>query len=144
MFSMKDFAEILGVEMEEEFQLCDNGGTYAYVYRITKYGFEYLRENKWVRCQFDVNDLIGKSVKKLPWKPRNGDKYWYVDIDGTPSFETFSDKDICDLGYYACKNCFRTEDEAKANINEVTNRLKAIYKQGEEEQKAKMDVKEGE
>lgn len=142
MFSMKDFADLLGVEMEEEFQLCDDDGVYAPVYRVTKYGFEYLRENKWVKYQFDVNNLIGKFVRKLPWKPRNGDKYWYVDTDGTPDIDTFSDEDIFALEHYACKNCFRTEDEAKANINEVTNRLKAIYEQGEKEQKAKVDVKE--
>lgn len=142
MFTTKDFADFLGVEMGEEFQLCDDDGVYAPVYRVTKNGLEYLKDDKCVKYQFDMNDLVGKSVKKLPWKPRNGDKYWYVDIDGTPDFDTFSDDDVFALEHYACKNCFRTEDEAKANINEVTNRLKAIYEQGEEEQKAKVDVKE--
>lgn len=132
MFTTKDFADFLGVEMGEEFQLCDDDGVYASVYRVTKDGLEYLKDDTW-KYQFDMNDLVGKSVKKLPWKPRNGDKYWYVDIDGTPSFDTFSDEDIFSLGYYACKNCFRTEDEAKAHVDSVINYMQSIYKCGREE-----------
>lgn len=46
------------------------------------------------------------------WKPKYGDRYWFIFTDGDIGETIWYDKDM-DLGRYAMGNCFRTKEEAE-------------------------------
>lgn len=80
---MKKVAEILGVELGEEFRITDYGDNR---YRLTEYGIEVLGDTKvWITPTYSciLNELIVGSIgiKKLQWKPKKGDYYYYPEID---------------------------------------------------------------
>lgn len=59
--------------------------------------------------------LDGKMViKHKPWKPSEGDKYWYVSSDGSVDYYSWTD-DTMDFLAYKLGNCYKTEREAEAN-----------------------------
>ena len=57
--------------------------------------------------------LVEKAKKpKKIWKPKCGEKYWYITLVGV-SEETWNGSgDGFDLGAYELGNCFRTKEEA--------------------------------
>lgn len=121
---------MLGVELEEEFKLDKHND----IYKFTEEGLMYyLGDNRgWRTAPFTQNDLLtGKfEIKKLPWKPKNKDDYWFVGwlcIDNDweiRAFKThFSDADSVDNLRFAVGNCFRTYEEAEAAKYEVYKRL---------------------
>ena len=58
--------------------------------------------------------LVEKAKKpKKIWKPKCGEKYWYITLVGV-SEETWNGSgDGFDLGAYELGNCFRTKEEAE-------------------------------
>lgn len=78
----KEIAEMLGVELGEEFSLKDNK-TKNIVrprYKITQEeGLMYsVNRNEFERSVSLMSIINGSySVVKLPWKPKEGELYWY-------------------------------------------------------------------
>ena len=111
---MAEVAKMLGVELGEEFE-CDDG--YKYVLRE-----DGIIESKY-RGDFTTNTfptalialLNGEMViKHKPWKPSEGDRYWYVSSDGSVDCYSWTD-DTMDFLAYKLGNCYKTEREAEAN-----------------------------
>lgn len=105
---MAEVAKMLGVELDQDFECNESPCTY----RITKNG---------VRC----NGVLGAdsltmllngtlTIKRKPWKPKNGDGYWTVISDGSIYYVLYRD-DIIDFYCYKLGNCYRTNKEAEAN-----------------------------
>ena len=86
----------------------------------------------------DINDSILSPKRSLsiisgeipiikkPWKPKNGENYWFVAIDGDIICTRFSPDYLSDIGNLLLGNHFKTEEEAfnskdlmLAKINEV-------------------------
>lgn len=127
---MANIAKMFGVELGEEFVL--NTG-YGIRYKFTHDGLAVQCEKNgvWYRAR-DVEEglLLGKSeIIKLPWKPEDGDKYFYVSwhyfanraiFTSSSVFSTMSETECLrvDIG-----NCFKTRDEAEAQKYEVFKRL---------------------
>ena len=85
---MADVAKVLGVELGEEFKISND----AHIYRITKYGVEYMLADKmWDRDTFALLKLLNGEIEiiKLPWQPKGGDKYYYP---------------VCDFKDVSCNN----------------------------------------
>lgn len=82
----KQFAELLGVELEEEFDtLCTwNGQEAECRYKITeKEGLVYYNEqfDAWYHADTDYRYILSGEYEiiKQPYKPRKGEEYWALD-----------------------------------------------------------------
>ena len=129
----KQFAEMLGVELGEEFSLKNNKTNVLNEcrYKITQEeGIMYsIDREKWVRSVCLMSIINGSySVVKLPWKPKDGDSYCYY--DGMRGAEC-SHWNGFNYDYYTWKlgNCFRTEEEALTKGKEIVEQIMKEYKE---------------
>lgn len=118
--------ELLGVEIGEEFGIISFEG----VYKFVDYGLLKKRDNE---CGWETTgDLRGLitgeyEVKKLPFEPKNGERYWTVywkEIGDMPCavYETWRG-DSCDFANKVSGNCFRTQAEAEKHKYEIYEKL---------------------
>ena len=134
---MKDLANILGVELYEEFSAEENP---SMKFRFTKQAFEYFDHSlsrSWgevIFCQSLIPFIAGDwTVKKVPWKPKEGGYYWSVSLSltGKPGvYESFKwSGNFEDYSAYYIGNCFRTKEEAIKHKDEILNKLVAKYEE---------------
>lgn len=127
-------AKLLGVEIGEEFDLCNGMDDCIRMGCIYKFSNDCLMcadeddkdcfdvaSDKTLRC------MLNGSLKviKLPFEPKEGERYWYVywgteyiRVTGIP----FEDDDMHYHHKY-CGNCFRTEVEAEKHKYEIYEKL---------------------
>lgn len=130
----KKIAEMLGVELGEEFSLKNNKTNELNEcrYKITQEeGIMYsIDREKWVRSAVLMSIINGSySVVKLPWKPKNDEKYWYYSEtinQATYHKWSFGNYDLC---LWKLGNCFRTEEEAEAKGKEIVEQIMKEYKE---------------
>ena len=126
---MPDVAKLLGVELNEEFKL----KKHAEIYKFTEEGLAYYSNGsrEWRITPFTLNVLLRGEyeVEKLPWKPKDGDKYFYVCWHYFANGAIFTDSSVFKVMYETeclrvdIGNCFRTREEAEAAKYEVFKRL---------------------
>lgn len=115
---MKQIAEMLGVEIGERFKIKE----LDFVSYIGTDGFFTELDDDTV-SQDDarlVKLITGEwKMEKLPWKPKNGDHYWYHEYDMGCALcrITWSDSSY-DLALYKLGKLYRTKAEAKARAEE--------------------------
>ena len=133
----KKFAEMLGLELYQEFVLTDDDGNRKdkYTYKITEDGLLYKSPTfNWAISSLGtIGKLLDGDVKALPkpWKPKKGDIYsYYINstyFDGTNSCRW---NDEClDLLHWKVGNCFRTEEEAKTKGKEIMEQIQKEYEE---------------
>lgn len=140
---MSQIAQMLGVEIEEEFKV--DIATEGEIFRITENGLEFkklessssdfgdttLQVWKTIPTSF-VKLLTGEAkIVKLPFIPKQGDVYW--------SFyrSTITDKwlatsitwtnSVTDIAKFKVGWCYRTEREAKAALPEIAKEQGVEY-----------------
>mgnify|MGYP005764951665 CR=1 FL=1 len=78
---MKDVAKILGVELEEEFKIKG----FEPIYKITDYGLVIKADsNNWCEMSGDTFLQLIRGdyvIRKLPWKPKEGEYYYFPAVD---------------------------------------------------------------
>ena len=129
---MPDVARLLGVELEEEFNIDSRGKT---IYKLTEKGlFALSILNGWEKYEdFLLAALLyGElTIKKLPWKPKQNGLYyyvrWYMEQNGKWRIEAKEEQysRLCandNMRVDVC-NCFKTCEEAEAQKYEVFKRL---------------------
>jgi hypothetical protein len=129
----KQIAEMLGVELEEEFKLKPSclEKPWNCLYRFSKDGLENKYSDlSWVKCEKGAIDniLIGQTeVIKIPWKPKKGDSYWhYSEVWGeVVSFEW--EDCLYDFLLWKAGNCFKTKEEGDAKAKEIIEKLRKEY-----------------
>ena len=125
----KQVAEMLGVELGEEFKVSI---TEAFVYKITENGLRrrYQTASEWVGgSPVTLTSLLkgDYSIVKLPWKPKNGDAYWYYrNLREKASWTTWS-FDSIDFCRWNVGNCFKTEEEAMEKGREIMEAIRKEY-----------------
>ena len=121
-------AEMLGVEIGEEFQI----RKFCYESPLPdKFKFEdnklIVEQGYGASAEGTLRDLLGgmSEIVKLPFEPKEGDKYWYV-YWGTEHIRVtalpFEDDDMHYHHKY-CGNCFRTEAEAEREKYNIYEKL---------------------
>mgnify|MGYP004521505127 FL=1 len=133
----KQFAEMLGLELGQEFVLTDSYGKRkdGYTYQITKNGILYKSQinDDWYGERSETIERLlegyDKAVPK-PWKPKKGEKYWYYSKCWKQEIFRTWEEDLFELCLWKIGNCFRTEEEAKAKGKEI---MEQIQKEFEEE-----------
>ena len=137
MNNWEKFAEILGLKLEQEFVLINVDGKRKneYIYKITEDGLLYKMPTQYVNWS---NSSSGTIVKLLngnykalakPWKPKNGETYWYYRIKREEAFLTTWCYDGLDLCRWKVGNCFKTEEEAKTKGKEIMDKIKKEYEE---------------
>lgn len=131
----KKIAEMLGVELEEEFKLKPSclEKPWNCLYRFSKDGLENKYSDlSWVKCEKGAIDniLIGQTeVIKIPWKPKKGEAYWHYSKGWEQATFRKWEGTLDDLCTWKCGSCFRTEEEANTKGKEI---MEAIQKEYEE------------
>lgn len=129
---MNQIAQMLGVELDEEFYLEDiTDGCYVTfdevkaVFKLSNSGM--LRKDKHIVSGWIENHphLLGLltghyTIVKKPWKPSHGLCYYYVRLDKTLDYTIFNSECYWDVLAYTLGNCFRTKEEITPQILEET------------------------
>lgn len=122
---MEQVAKMLGVEFGERFKidfndLLTNSDYYDNDYYFSDSG---LKNDNHSIAPMDVsilyNLICGKCfIKRKPWKPNEGDNFWFVDTDEVVCrYCVFNSQDADYVNYYKLGNCYRTKEEAEANLD---------------------------
>lgn len=131
----KKIAEMLGVELGEEFKLKPSclEKPWNSLYRFSTDGLENkYSDGAWVKCEKGAIDqiLIGQTeVIKIPWKPKKGEAYWHYSKGWEQAVFRKWEGTLDDLCTWKCGSCFRTEEEANTKGKEI---MEAIQKEYEE------------
>ena len=136
MTYFKQFAEMLGLAVEQEFILTDADGNRKnkYTYTFTEDGVLYKSPTfvNWsVNSLGTVGKLLNGDVKAVPkpWKPKKGEAYWhYSEVWG----EVISfDWEDCYYDFLLWKvgNCFRTKEEAETKGKEIMKQIQKEYEE---------------
>lgn len=131
---MKQIAQMLGVELDEEFYLEDvtDGGHYITydndktVFKLSNSGI--LRKDKcmvggWIDSThpYLLRLLTGRyAIVKKPWKPKDKEIMYYIELNRSINQTWFNAKGGFTLMMYSLGNCFQTEEEITPQILEET------------------------
>ena len=114
---MKEVAKLLGVELNEEFEV-DYGKGNTATAKITQTGLHIISTS--MIFYGDINRatldwLLGGvcTIKRKPWKPHIGESYWYT--DGHHVFSACYQGAIHDWNAYKLGNCYRDQKSAEAD-----------------------------
>ena len=120
---MKEIAALLGVELNEEFEIIDDYDNILFhKYKLTEFGLK-RNAGEWEMTQ-DILEclLIGMyTIKKLPFKPKYGEYYWTPMSSKIGVVSEDYKWENLPYDYLAYYNglCFRTKEEAEANEGKV-------------------------
>jgi len=132
----KQFAEMLGLELEQEFVITDLDGKRqdTFTYKFTEDGLSIKKPtiigvlNRMPAIFTNVLDGDYKVVPK-PLKPKKGEAYWHYSKGWEQAtfrnWEGTSD----DLCTWKCGSCFRTEEEANTKGKEIIEQLQKEYEE---------------
>lgn len=127
---MPEIAQMLGVEIGEEFEiLLETGG--ALDVGPYKFTSKTILDRDGEEIDgFLVIDLLNGigTLQKRPWRPKDGDEYWYVSAKGEVYTTTLCATNACDLAKLNMGNCFPTEEAAEAAKPEMLAKFEEIKK----------------
>ena len=136
----KQFAEMLGLELEQEFVLTDADGNIKgnikgeLTYKFTEDGLLYKSPTlvNWSKSSSGtILRLLNGDYKAVPkpWKPKKGDEYWRCSsIHGFVSSAIWLD-DVIDLCGWKSGNCFKTREEAQYKGKEIMEQIMKEYEE---------------
>lgn len=127
---MPEVAKMLGVEIGEEFDVLDSEGRVKGIgpYMFTNEDIingDGGRAHDWLLIYL----LYGKNtIQKRPWRPKNGDEYWFVSANGRVYGTALRATNACELAMLNMGNCFPTEEAAEAAVPEMLAKFEEIKK----------------
>lgn len=132
----KQFAEMLGLELEQEFNLTNADGkkiNYA-SYKITENGLRYkgTTNRAWhSESSIFLNNLLNGDYKAVPkpWKPSEGYTYWWYSIAWKQAIDNEFNSSIGDLLHWKVGNCFKTKEEAETKGKEIMEKFVKEYEE---------------
>lgn len=131
---MSKIAEILGVELGEEFKVRSTKYTQnvnSEIFVFTKVGI--TTDDGITRNDILIDLLLGVlEIVKLPWKPKGAEPVYYVCPDGFVLMETFNPTYSKHLSMYKLGKLYRTREEAEAHIEEDKTYWDEVRKEIEE------------
>lgn len=126
----KRFAEMLGLELDEEFSLAKPNGEKVTEdkYKVTERGLYYKPQigiNRYYEAPIIIYNLLNGKYKAVPkpWKPKQNDRFWYY----SEVFEeaAYLDWEDCYYNFLLWKvgNCFKTKGEAETKGKEIMEQI---------------------
>ena len=129
----KQIAEMLGLELEQEFVITDLDGKRkdTITYEFTEDGLFSKANDLSAKVTLILDLLLTGKCKAVPkpFKPKYGEQYWSYStkINGT-CCNTFWEF-IKDYAMWKSGNCFRTEEEAKTKGKEIMEQIMKEYEE---------------
>lgn len=117
---MEDVAKMLGVELEEEFRIKET--LTKSIYKITSSGLLGKCNGKdWKHENYVLASLlIGVyHIIKLPWQPKEGDRYYFPATDFQYSCPEAWDNHPIDFSLKEAGMAFKTKEECEAALPEL-------------------------
>lgn len=129
----KQIAEMLDLELEQEFVITDLDGKRkdTITYKFTEDGLFSKANDLSGKVTLMLDLLLSGKYKAVPkpWKPKKGDEYWRcISKCGFVSSTIWLD-DVMDICRWKSGNCFRTEEEAKTKGKEIMEKLVKEYEE---------------
>lgn len=116
----------IGVVEDEEFK-ASNIDRGCDTYKISKdklffkdFTGEWVKTEMWIEMIRSFEDY---EFKVKPFKPKNGNEYWYVRMCGELRGTLFDDSLMIDVLNRCIGNCFRTKELAEAHKREILEML---------------------
>ena len=132
----KQFAEMLGLELEQEFVLTDVDGNRKdiFTYRITEDGIFYKSKisDDWFGDKSKlVEELLTGNIKAVPKtsKLTKGEKYWYYSDMCKLAICVYWEDTTRDLLFWKVGNCFKTREEAEVKGKEIIEQIRKEYEE---------------
>lgn len=132
---MKEVANLLGVELEEEFKIKNQWTDDLLKITIDR---GVVKFDQWRYRWFEItgrklNDiLLGKyKIEKLSFKPKMDENYWTYTHDDFKVFQSYWLDSAIDYARKKCGMIFRTEEEAKRERQRVYEELTGKKWEGE-------------
>lgn len=130
---MEELRNILGLNKREMFDVIDSDG------QKIPLGPYYFDDNNLILDK-DGNTigthvlwelLLGTyNIEREPYKPREGDMYWTVNINGDIDFFYFHCNDETDLMRLYMGNCFSVRKAAEEAMDVILEKFSAIKSEG--------------
>lgn len=128
----KQVAEMIGVELNEEFRLKKKDGRILrYKYKIAGFsGLLFKDSDEWMQSGY-IDEIISGdlTIVKRPWKPKADEFYYYYSpYAGITCQERWIDtsSDYC---MWKLGNCFRTKAEAETKGKEIMEKIEKEYRE---------------
>ncbi len=132
----KQFAEMLGLELDEEFSLTKFDGEKVNedTYKITRDGLLYKAKigiNWYSEPSKTIYYLLKGEYKAMPktWKPTLGESYWYYSEAFKKAISIKWQDGFNDFIFWNAGNCFRTEVAATAKGKALMEAIKKEYEE---------------
>lgn len=132
----KQFAEMLGLELGQEFVITDDDGKRQgnNTYEITEDGISVKKPtNIGLCCRIPAiftNVLDGNyKVVPVPWKPKKDDQCWFYTAAWNDATFWKWKGDYTDLMLWKVGNCFRTEEEAETKGKKIIEQIQKEYEE---------------
>ena len=130
------FAEMLGLELGQEFELTDDDGKRKdeYTYKIIEDGLLYKSPpfiNWSISSLGTIGKLLDGDVKAVPkqWKPKKGEKYWYYSDTCKLAICLYWEDTARDLSFWKLGNCLKKREEAEAKGKEIIEQIRKEYEE---------------
>ena len=129
----KQIAEMLDLELEQEFVITDLDGKRkdTITYKFTEDGLFSKANNLSVKVTLILDLLLTGKYKAVPkpWKPKYGDEYWSYSLRSNQARCSLFGDYVEDYAIWKSGNCFRTEEEAKTKGKEIMEKLVKEYEE---------------
>ena len=128
----KQVAEILGVELNEEFRLKNKDGSILkFKYKITEFsGLLFKGINEWMKSGYIDKIISGDlTIVKLPWKLKCDEFYYYYSPCTGITYQERWNNTSSDYCMWKIGNCFRTREEAETKGKEIMESIEKEYRE---------------
>lgn len=129
----KQIAEMLGLELEQEFVMTDLDGKRkdTITYKFTEDGLFSKANDLSAKVTLILDLLLTGKYKAVPkpWKPKKGDEYWRCSSKCGFVSSTIWLDDVIDICGWKSGNCFRTKEEAETKGKEIMEQLQKEYEE---------------
>lgn len=125
----KQVAEMLGVELNEEFKVAYSDVLFENPYKITVDGLLCKSASGWVRSTFLHSIITGDiEIVKLPWKPKDYEFYYYYSPCAGNTYRDRWMNTSSDYCMWRLGNCFRTREEAGIKGKEIMETIEKEFR----------------
>ena len=130
---MAEVAKLLGVELNEDFEVEDTIYGTKYTTRVSHIGLENYHNNGccgggiWITNNAMLRELlvgsVGVRILRKPWKPKSRETYWTYNLNYFDVVESCWSDWAQEFAMLKCGAVFRTREEAVAARERVYKEL---------------------
>ena len=129
----KQIAEMLDLELEQEFVITDLDGKRkdTITYKFTEDGIFSKANGLSVKVTLILDLLLTGKYKAVPkpWKPKYGEQYWSYSIKNNQACFRLFGNYVEDYAIWKSGNCFRTKEEAETKGKEIMEQIQKEYEE---------------